>query len=113
MYVLNWDPNSQTIEASFGGRLTPGECAVFLDELRERSVAQGSVAKLFLDFGTVRDTPEHVESCLSEARAAGLFAGAEVTVVARDEDTAHRLTNERLQEVLEGRERYVAYRMAA
>ncbi len=115
MYTLNWNPDSQRLEASFGGVVTAGEGQVFLEDLREALESEnGSPFAFVLDFATVRSLARGVEDAFSEARDMAKFSGAkEVVFVARDEDEVQRLTEQRLQQVIEGQERYVAYRLAS
>ena len=114
MYILNWNPESQLLEASLGGRLTRGEADCFLDEfsdiLRSHDKERFQVV---LDFAAVSRMDDDVPEVFETARDVAQFAGASiVTIVTRDDDEVTRLTTNRLQQVLEGGERYVAYRLA-
>lgn len=114
MYILNWNPTSNVIEASFGGYLTAPEADVFFDEFRELLIELGPAHfSVTLDYAMVPRMDSGVKDRLDAAREASLFAGATcVTYVARTEAEAHSLIDERLQAVLEGKEQYVAYAAA-
>lgn len=115
MYLLNFNPTENKIEASFGGFVSVGEATVFADELREL-VLQNSEMQfcLVVDCSTASRMEPAVLSILEESRDACLFSGAQkITFIARNELEAEAHTNRRLQQVLEGREEYVAYGIAA
>jgi len=114
MYILNWKPESHLLEASLGGRLTSGEAECFLDEISEilRSNETAGI-EVVLDFAAVSSMDANVSEVLNSVRDVAHFAGARVvTFVTRDDDEMTQFTNDRLQQVLEGAERYVAYRLA-
>jgi len=115
MYLLNWNPNESKIEASFGGHVSVGEANVFAEELRELVVAATDTSfVIVVDWSTASRMDQAVLDVLETARETCLFAGSQkVTFVTRDETEAANLTNRRLQQVLEGREEYVAYGIAA
>ncbi len=87
----------------------------FLDDFRD--VLSANEAKGFevvLDFAAVSRMEDAVHEVFSSAREMAQFAGAKVvTFVARNDDEVADLTSDRLQQVLEGNERYVAYRLSA
>lgn len=115
MYILNWNPDSQTLEASLGGYITQGEAECFLEELR--AVVEAQVDGRFgavVDYAAVTRADERATELFLVARDTLKFAGADVvTVVARNDEELAKLTDSRLQEVLEGTERYFAYHIAA
>lgn len=115
MYLLNWNPDEKRIEASFGGFVSRGEALVFADELREMLVERRDTSfSLVVDYSTASRLDENVNEIFAETRETCLFSGADkITFIARDESEASRMTSARLQQVLEGREEYVAYGMAA
>ncbi|MCW5937561.1 MAG: hypothetical protein KIT11_09680 [Fimbriimonadaceae bacterium] len=115
MYILNWNPNEQRIEASFGGVITAGEGEVFLEDLRDLlKERQATRFTVLLDLATARQLDVEAKGSFLEARDVCLFAGADsVYFVLRDEMEAARLTESRLQSVLEGRERYAVGSLAA
>lgn len=103
------------MEASFGGAMTRIEAEVFLDELRDLLKARdlGSF-ELVLDFAKVSRMDDGVHEVFDFAREVAQFSGANlVTFVTRDDEEVASLTNARLQQVLEGSERYIAYGIAA
>ena len=115
MYILNWNPSERQIEASFGGVITHGESEVFLDELRDllRTDNLGNF-ELVLDFAKVSRMDGDVNAAFESAREVAQFSGASmVTFITRNDDEVANLTNGRLQQVLEGTERYVAFGLAA
>jgi hypothetical protein len=115
MYILSWNPGEARLEASFGGALTRAEADVFVDELREMLLDLGTERfDLVMDYALTSRMDDGVMDRLFEARATGLFAGAQcVTFVTRSEDEVIDLMDNRLNEVLEGKERYVAFSLAA
>ncbi len=115
MYLLNWNPTESKIEASFGGYVSVGEANVFAEELRDLVVAMtDSNFVLVVDWSTASRMEQAVLDVLETAREACLFSGSQkIIFVTRDETEAANLTNRRLQQVLEGREEYVAFGIAA
>mgnify|MGYP000844106749 FL=1 len=115
MYILNWNPEDNRIEASFGGYVTNGEADVFAEEFRDLILdLRDNRFEAIIDFAMVPRMDDRVLNAIKESRDVALFAGAGcVTVIARNEDESANLTDERLQQVLEGRERYVAFSLAA
>lgn len=115
MYLLTWNPDNLTIEANFGGCISKGEALVFVEELRDMLLERnGSEFRVVVDYSTASRLDDDVRRVLEESRETCLFGGAErITFVTRDEAEASVLTNRRLQGVLEGRERYVAFGAAA
>lgn len=115
MYILNWNPTEQQLEASFGGAVTRAEAEVFLDEFRDVLKSDDICEFEFVvDFAKVSRMDDEVASVLESARDVAKFSGAKlVTFVTRNDDEVINLTHGRLQEVLEGCERYVAYHIAA
>lgn len=115
MYILNWNPESQRLEASLGGRLTRGEAECFLDEFSDilRS-HEAPDLEVVIDYAAVSRAEDDFEDVVATAREVAQFAGAKVvTFVTRNDDEVTQITNFRLQQVLEGGERYVAYRLAS
>lgn len=115
MYILNWNPSEQLLEASFGGAVTRGEADVFIDELKDffRTSDLGEFC-IVIDFAKVSRLDDNVAEAFNFARELAQFSGASnVTFVTRNDDEVSELVNGRLQQVLEGTERYVAYRLAA
>lgn len=115
MYLINWNSEASTLEATFGGRITSGEACVFCDEIQEHISLHGDKGfNLILDYATTSRLDEGVIDYLRTARDAGLAAGAsKVSFIARSEQEAIDLTDSRLQEVISGKEEYVAGRYAA
>lgn len=115
MYLLTWNPDESRIEASFGGCITKGEATVFEEELTEMVKSmQGQEFKVLVDYATASRMEEPVKEQLEQCRERCIFGGAsKVTFVTRDEREAQNYTSNRIQEVLEGREEYVAYSLAA
>lgn len=115
MYLINWNNEAASLEASFGGRLTLGEAQVFCEELQGYlGKCPKGVFSLTLDYATTSRLDEGAIDCLRTARDAALLAGAnKVCFIARSEQEALDLTESRLQQVLDGREEYVVGRYAA
>lgn len=115
MYVLNWNPDSHTLEANLGGRLTRAEADCFLDEYNELLATFAcDDLQVVVDFALVRNMDSELVDVFDAAREMAQFSGARcVTFVAHDEAEMARFTDGRLQQVLEGCERYVAYRLSA
>jgi len=115
MYLLTWNPNESRIEASFGGCITKGEAVVFDEELTDMVKSmEGQRFSVLVDYATASRIDEPVKEMLDQSRERCIFGGAaKVTFVTRDEREAQTYTNKRLQEVLEGREEYVAFSLAA
>ncbi|MBS1709824.1 MAG: hypothetical protein JSS65_14015 [Armatimonadetes bacterium] len=115
MYLLTWNPDESRIEASFGGCITKGEAVVFDEELTDMVKSmQGQIFSVVVDYATASRIEDRAKELLNECRERCIFGGAhKVTFVTRDEREAQDYTNNRLQAVLEGREEYVAYGMAA
>ncbi len=115
MYILNWNPNERQVEASFGGVLTRAEADVFMSDLHELLHSEGpNDFEFVVDFGKVSRMDDGVQSVFVLAGELAHNAGASlVTFVTRDEDESVGWTNDRLQHVLEGDERVVAYERAA
>ncbi|MBL8067864.1 MAG: hypothetical protein JNM28_05400 [Armatimonadetes bacterium] len=111
MYLLTWNKNERKVEASFGGHVTLNEARVFIDELRDiLAERKDSHFDVTVDYSTTSFMDEPVAQTMEEAREICLFAGASrVTFITRNEKEAAVLTNSRLQGVLEGRERYMAF----
>ncbi len=115
MYLLNWNPDDQQIEACFGGRVSKGEAMVFCDDLRDTLEEFGQEPfTVVIDYSTASKMEQEVESLLETAREACINHGAgSVTFITRDEDEAERLRKSRIDEVLGGKERYIAFSTAA
>jgi hypothetical protein len=115
MYILNYNPTDSRIEANFGGYITSAEAEVFVEEFRGLLLELGDKSfEVVMDYAMVPKMDEGVIELLSEARDTSLFAGAQcVTFVARNDDEAYSWVDSRLQAVLDGREKYVAYALAA
>lgn len=111
MYLLTWNPIDRQIEASFGGKVTMAEAAVFMDELRDLLKDKSDRHfDVMMDYSTSSTMEEEVANTLEAAREMCLFGGASrITFVTRNQNEAAILTNARLQGVLEGRERYMAF----
>ena len=114
MYLLNWNQDNAKLDASLGGNLTQSEGRVFLDELRDLiDDLQGHEFAMTLDYSGLRRIDEAVAEVLESAREICLFAGAaKLTFVTREETDAVRLTEERFEEVMMGREQYLTYEQA-
>ena len=115
MYLLNWNPDDKQIEACFGGRVSKGEAMVFCDDLRDMLAEHGNgTFSVLVDYSTASQLESQVEKLLQGARGACLESGAgHVTFVTRDEAEAERLRQERIDSVLAGKERYIAFSLAA
>ncbi|ARU40323.1 hypothetical protein C0431_05140 [bacterium] len=111
MYLLTWNHIDRQIEASFGGKVTLAEANVFMEELRELLADKSDRHfDVMMDYSTSSPMAEDVARTLEEAREMCLFGGASrITFVTRTQNEAAVLTNARLQGVLEGRERYMAF----
>lgn len=114
MYILNWNPDSQTLEASAGGYITRAESECFLTDLQELLDTGLGSFDFVLDLAAVSKIDASLDEVFEIARTKAKFAGAStVTFVARDDDEKNRLTDTHLQDVLEGTEVYVAFHLAA
>ncbi len=111
MYLLTWNPDQNQVEASFGGHITPIEVKVFNEEIRDLLERKRDRSfEVTVDYSTAAPLDTKTMELLSEMREICLFSGASrVTFITRDENEAAVLTNSRLQDVLQGRERYLAY----
>ncbi|MFM9874462.1 MAG: hypothetical protein ACKVQS_13485 [Fimbriimonadaceae bacterium] len=111
MYLLTWNNIDRQIEASFGGHITLGEAEVFIEELRDLVKSKGDCHfDVMVDYSTTSHMEEKVAETLEQAREMCLFGGASrITFLTRNQTEASVLTNNRLQGVLEGRERYLAH----
>ncbi|MBS1722180.1 MAG: hypothetical protein JSS66_04135 [Armatimonadetes bacterium] len=112
---MNWNPSVRQVEASFGGVLTRAEADCFLDDLRALLAAdEVDSFEFVVDYAKVSRMDDTVPQVLDFAREIAQFSGASATVfVTRNEDEVNGWTGARLQQVLEGTERYVAYSIAA
>lgn len=115
MYLINWNPDSSKLEATFGGRVTAGEASVFSDEMSGYLSHCGDKKfTLVLDYATTSRMDDGVMDSLRTVCDAGLAAGAaKVSFIARNEQEAIMLTDSHLQAVLDGREEYLAGHIAA
>jgi hypothetical protein len=115
MYLLNWNKETARLDASLGGHLTASEGRVFIDELRDLiEDLQGEEFSMTLDYSGLRKVDQATADILDSAREVCLFAGAlKLTFVTREETDAVRLTEERFQEVMMGREEYLTFEQAA
>ena len=115
MYLMNWNPESRQLDASFGGAVSRAEADVFLKDLRAvLNQEKLSDFEFVLDFAKMKSVDEAASHVFEFAREIAQIAGAKrVTFVTRDDDEVAGFTDSRLQQVLEGNERYVAYRLAA
>lgn len=115
MYIVNWNPDSNTVEANLAGYLTRGEAECFLEDLRETLAAHADDQfNALLDFAAVTRVDDDAKEVFDVARTAMKSHGAcLLSVVARDEEEQTKFVESHLQEVLEGQERYFAYHLAA
>lgn len=115
MYLLTWNSDQNQIEACFGGNVTSGEARVFSEELRDLLMDHTEEPfKVLMDYSTTSRLEKEVRCLLEESRETCLFSGASnVTFVTRDEQEADDLTSARIQSVLEGKERYIAFHAVA
>jgi hypothetical protein len=115
MYTLNWNPSDSVLEASFGGCVTAGECRAFLEDLHrllDQERPQGF--RFVIDYALARRLDPSAQVAFAEARETARSCGAALIVmVARSEEEVVLHTHNRLQQVLEGIERYYAYSAAA
>jgi anti-anti-sigma regulatory factor len=115
MYSLNWNPSTLVLEASFGGCITAGECRTFLEDLHRLLDSERPIGFQFvIDYAYARRMDGAAQEAFAEARETALASGAsQIVMVTRNEDEVAMHTHSRLQQVLEGVERYYAYSAAA
>jgi hypothetical protein len=111
MYLLTWNTVTRRIEASFGGAVSLAEAQTFKDEMRSMLIDRADTHfDVMVDYSTTARMDDEVASIFEETREICLFAGSKrITFVTRNQNEAAVLTNNRLQNVLEGRERYTAH----
>ena len=109
MYLLSWIEDGGRIEASLGGRVTADEMRVFAGEVDEVVESfEGRAFELLIDYSRAKELDR--ESCilLRDLKDRCLGSGAsQIVTVARDEEQLARETSDRLNLVLEGREKVV------
>lgn len=109
MYLLTWNPKEHQIEASFGGRITRREAIHFAEEFLA-IMDQHTEFQVLIDFSTITGMTDCARDILDDCRESAIYSGAEkVTFITRDEREARRMTEQRLQQVMDGRERYISY----
>lgn len=109
MYLMSWNESDRRIEASLGGRVTAEEMQVFAGEIDEIVASfEGRSFDLLIDYSRAKEFDRESMRTLREMKDKCLAAGAsQIVSVARDEDQLARETTDRLNLVLEGRERVV------
>lgn len=109
MYLVSYYEQKGFIEASLGGKLTPGELDVFSEELLELVEAfDGRPYQLLLDYSGVRGLSQGAIYALGEIRDKCHERGAaQIISVTPGEADLETETAFRLQHVLEGREAFV------
>lgn len=115
MYLISWNPDQRRIEASLGGNVTYAEAQVFADNLVDEVAAQREgTFSVLIDYSVVRRIDPEVRDVLNTVRDAMVFAQAsKITIITPSEEEACAYIDTRLQAVLEGKEEYVAYALAA
>ena len=109
MYLVSYYEDKGFIEASLGGKLTPGELEVFSEELLELVDAfKGRPYQLLLDYSRAKGLNSSALFALGEIRDRCHERGAAqiVSVTPGEADLEHE-TAHRLQHVMEGREAYI------
>lgn len=111
MYLMTWNPENSQIEVSFGGHITKSETSAFSEDIHDMLLSkQGNEYEVMVDYSTASTLDKGVSEMFGEIRETCLLSGAQrVTFITRSEDEAATLTNSRLHDVLQGRERYMAY----
>lgn len=111
MYLMTWNPENSQIEASFGGHITKVEATSFGQDIHDMLISkQDHPYEVMVDYSTASTLDKGVADIFGEIRETCLLSGASrVTFITRSEDEAATLTNSRLGDVLQGRERYMAY----
>ncbi len=114
MYLLNWNPEQRTFEASLGGFVSPAEAQVFADNLISLIGESGeSEYDVCIDYSSTRRLDEEAIAVLDMLRDSIVFAQArQVLYITPDEYETERWTDMRLQAVLEGHERYMTRQAA-
>jgi len=115
MYLIDWNHDTQRIEASLGGHITLTEAKVFTDDLIERLKPLVDEDFSFqLDYSKASRLDPGVSDVLQRAQSYCQLHGArKITFIAKDDYEAELLIGQRLQQVLEGVEEYVVFRSAA
>lgn len=109
VYLVSYYEEKGFIEASLGGKLTPGELEVFSEELLELVDAfKGRPYQLLLDYSRAKGLNPSALFALGEIRDRCHERGASqiVSVTPGEADLEHE-TSHRLQHVMEGREAFV------
>lgn len=112
MYLISWDPQTQTMEASLGGHVTTAEARVLAEELEHQMTdLRGEIAHFIFDCTKARKVDTDLTRLVDGIKAQATLLGTRTTTVYVPETArAVALTTQNLQNVLEGRE---AYRNAA
>lgn len=110
MYLVSLFEQEAIVEASLGGRVTADEIRVFGEELSELlETFEGRTYSMLLDFSKAKRLDSEAIVALAEVKDQCFEVGAnEIVSVTVDEHDAVTHQSLRLQQVLEGRERFVA-----
>lgn len=111
MYLLNWNSELHAIEASFGGRIKYLEVRLFAAHLRDQLLRlNDSEFQVWIDTTCVHKIDPVAQMLLDECRETCLEYGASrVTYLTGDRKTADDLTIKRMDQVMHGKERYLAF----
>lgn len=108
VYLVTWNPQQATLEASLGGKITFDEARVFIDEtLGHIERVQDSLKNVVIDYSKASSFDDGVSNLIAELHeACHTRDSVKVTIEARDEEQLVRLIDLRILHVLEGREEY-------
>lgn len=108
--MMSWNEDDARIEASLGGRVTAAEVKVLAEELREVGESMPNQSYLLvLDYSRAQAFDEEGITELNSLKDYCLENGAgKIVSVVYDDDTASQYIDQRIQNVLEGREAIVA-----
>ncbi|MBL8087964.1 MAG: hypothetical protein JNM85_07845 [Chthonomonas sp.] len=108
MYIVNWNEEENTLEASLGGNVTVGEAQVFADAIvHELGAVPQRPFTYKLDYSKANRVDEGVLEAFHVAQVYCRLRGATKYVcVARTQTEVEYIIGLRLQQVLEGEEEY-------
>lgn len=109
MYLIDWKPETRTIEASLGGVVTAAEAEVFAAEIIALAgTSPAEQTTILIDRSRAHRIEGEAKAVLGSMRDA-LHLKAEVRIMELVGLQEHvvETTSERLQHVLDGRERYL------
>lgn len=110
MFLVTWNEEESTLEASLGGRVTHEEVLVLVEEL-EAMIADldAKPFMLVLDYSYAKPFEKASLSAIAQVKDFSLKHGAvKIANVVRDEDDIPEMTTYNLQRVLEGIEDFVS-----